>query len=96
MGSHLANAVQVSAYQIAGEKIRDTPAGKEVIIECDPRSRETLIQAIARIKSQENTARKALDLPSFGPTKVNRYKTKPGDETCKIGFILTFSLEQLL
>lgn len=85
-----------SAYQIAWERLRDVPVGTEVIVECDMSARETLIQAIARIKSQENTARKALDLPSFGPTKVVRYIRNPGDSVCRVGFSLTFSLEQLL
>lgn len=85
-----------SAYQIAWEKIRDTPAGQEVIIECELSARETLIQAIARTKSAENSARKAMDLPHFGPTKVVRYIRQPGDTLCKVGFTLMFNMEQML
>jgi len=97
MSNHRANHIPVkSAYQIAWERLRDVPAGQEVIIECEPSARETLIQAIARIKSQENTARKALDLPSFGPTKVVRYIRQPGQFLCRVGFTISFSLEQLL
>lgn len=85
-----------SAYQIAWEKLRDTPAGTEVIIECELSARETLIQAMARTKSAENSVRKALDLPHYGPTKVVRYVRQPGETLCRVGFTLMFSMEQML
>lgn len=95
MSKHLHPPIK-SAYQLAWEKLRDTPAGIEVIIECELSARETLIQAIARTKSAENSVRKAMDLPHFGPTKVVRYIRQPGDTLCKVGFTLMFNMEQML
>jgi hypothetical protein len=95
MSKHYA-PIPKSAYQIAWERIRDAPAGKETIIQCELSARETLIQAIARTKSAENVARKAMDLPHFGPTKVVRYIRQPGETLCKVGFTLMFNMEQML
>lgn len=93
----MARPAGISAYQIAWDKIKSVPAGQEVIIECDIYARETLIQAIARIKSEENTARAAVDLPTFGKTKVVRYLRENNEgRLCRVGFTLSFSLEQLL
>lgn len=94
--SKQAAPIPKSAYQIAWERIRDAPAGEEVKIQCELSARETLIQAIARTKSAENVARKAMDLPHFGPTKVVRYVRRPGETLCTVGFTLMFNMEQML
>lgn len=86
-----------SEYQLLWEQLKALPAGKELVVDVHIRNRDTLIQALHRTKCADNVARKALGLPSFGKTTVRRYiREDQRDPNCKVGFILTFSLEQLV
>jgi hypothetical protein len=65
-----------------------------IVVRCPPGHMETLIQAVKKIKSTENAARKRLDddsLPHWGRLKVEK-NTK--ERTVK--FSLTYALGDLI
>lgn len=67
---------------------------KTVVVNCPPYQMETLIQAVKKIKSTENAARKRLDedsLPHWGRLKVEKDTAK---KTVK--FSLTYALGDIV
>ena len=67
---------------------------KEISVRCHPSHMETLIQAVKKVKSTENAARKRLDdpkLPHWGRLVVDK---NVKEKTVK--FSLTYSLGDIL
>jgi len=67
---------------------------RTVIVNCKPYQIETLIQAVKKIKSTENAARKRLDdpsLPHWGRLVVDADK-----QAGKVRFSLTYAMENFL
>lgn len=84
-----------SQYRMLWRLIKAAPYDKPVRVEVHQSHRETLIQAIAKIKTAENTARKMAGLPSFGVMQVERI-SEPDSQVCIVKFSLPRSLEKLL
>lgn len=67
---------------------------KQIVVRCPPQHMETLIQAVKKVKSTENAARKRLDdpdLPHWGRLRVEKDEDK---RTVK--FELTYALGDLI
>jgi hypothetical protein len=67
---------------------------KEIVVRCNPEHMETLIQAVKKIKSTENAARKRLDDPSL--PHWGRLKVAVDKRQGTVKFSLTYSLGDLL
>lgn len=83
-------------YQIAWDRIKNAPCGEETVIECHINARETLIQAILRIKSENNVALQAVGGNTFGQMTVTRYLKEDNNPIVRVGFRLNFNLNGLL
>lgn len=80
-------------YQDIWRALKDN-TDKQVTVRCPPAHMETLIQAVKKIKSTENAARKRLDdpaLPHWGRLIVEKNKQ---ERTVK--FSLTYALGDLI
>ncbi len=78
--------------QIWGALKANTQA--KIVVSCPPQHMETLIQAVKKIKSTENAARKQLNdprLPHWGRLVVEKNEKKR-----TVAFSLTYALEDLI
>lgn len=91
----MAEVIFESQYRMLWRLIKEAPYNKPVIVETSRAHRETLIQAIAKIKTAENTARKMAGLPSFGVMQVERID-EPDSLMCKVKFSLPRNVEKLI
>lgn len=66
----------------------------EIVVRCPPAHMETLIQAVKKIKSTENAARKRLDDPSL--PHWGRLVVKKNTKERTVKFSLTYSLGDLV
>lgn len=66
---------------------------RTIVVNCRPYQMETLIQAVKKIKSTENAARKRLDDPSL--PHWGRLIVEVDKDNCKVKFSLTYSVENL-
>ena len=83
----------VGNYETIWKALKNAPDGS-VVVNCKTQHMETLIQAVKKIKSTENAARKRLDDPSvphYGRLVVTRDR-----ENQQITFSLTYALENLV
>lgn len=68
---------------------------KTIVVRCPPGHMETLIQAIKKIKSIENSARKSLEDPLQAP-HYGRLKVKIDKEKQLVQFSLTYAVGDLV
>lgn len=68
---------------------------RTIVVRCPPGHMETLIQAIKKVKSIENSARKSLADPESAP-HYGRLKVKIDKENNLVQFSLTYAVGDLV
>jgi hypothetical protein len=68
---------------------------KTIVVRCNPLHMETLIQAVKKIKSTENAARKRLDDPTVVP-HYGRLKVEIDKDKRTVKFSLTYAVGDIV